>query len=308
MTGGTIQAGRNMRRHGIHHAFRRITIVAGYAIVNDARMIEGCRYEGTGSMADTAVLVSVDMVDFLGCRETSIVTGCAVIHYARVTKGRRLKTGGLVAVDTIVVGRHMEVVFSGGRNAVMAGRTVIDDTLVFKSGIGKGCRRMAHRAILVVDRNMVGLGSGPGCNDPVVARRTVIHDTGMIEHRWCKGSARHVTDTAVLGGYDVDGIDLRILADCRHPIMAGVAAHGQHSGIGMVDIRIGKISLVMAKSAIGRGCRVWRSGRLASGPECNEIAVMTGGTIPADARVSENRGRGVEPGNRMANVTILTSR
>ncbi len=76
----------------------------------------------------------------------------------------------------------------------------------------------------------------------------------------------------------------------------------------MVDKRIGKTNRVMAQRTIGRGYRVRWSGCLFSGPERNKVAVMTGGTIPADARVSENRGRGVEPGNRMTKVTILTSR
>ena len=221
MTGGTVQAGRNMRRHGIHHACRRITIVARYAIVDDAGMIEGRRYEGTGSMADTTVFVGVDMVDFLWRRETGIVTGRAVIHYARVTKARWLKTGGLVAVDAIPVGRYMEVAFTDSGITVMTGHTVVDDTLVFKSGIGKGGRRMADRAILGDgDVRRVGFGGGTGCVDTIVAGRTVINDTDMIKYCRCKGSASHVTDAAILCSYNMRRIDLRVLTDCRQTVMA----------------------------------------------------------------------------------------
>ena len=89
MTGGTIQAGRNMGWHGIHHACRRITIVAGSTIIDDAGMIKACRHEATGGMTDTAILIGVDMVGFLGCSETGVVTGRAVIHDAVMIEAGR---------------------------------------------------------------------------------------------------------------------------------------------------------------------------------------------------------------------------
>ena len=143
MTRGAIQAGRNMRRYGVHHARRRITVVTGRAIVNNAGMIEGSRYEGARVMADTAILVSLDMTGFPGCGETGAMTGRAVIHDARVAETRRLETGGLVAVDAIAVGRHVEVAFADSSITVMTGCAIVDDTLVVKTGAGKGCGVMA---------------------------------------------------------------------------------------------------------------------------------------------------------------------
>ena len=107
MTGGTVQTGRNMRRHGIHHACRRIAVMAGRAIVDDAGMIEGCRDEAARVMADTTILIGRDMTGFLGWCETGVVTGRAVIHDALVAEARRFKAGSLMAVDAIAVGRHM---------------------------------------------------------------------------------------------------------------------------------------------------------------------------------------------------------
>ena len=75
----------------------------------------------------------------------------------------------------------------------------------------------------------------------------------------------------------------------------------------MVDKCVGKTNRVMAQRTIGRGYRVRWSGRLFSGPERNKVAIVTGDTIAGDTLVSEHRCRG-ESGDRMASVTILTSR
>lgn len=308
MTGGTVQAGRNMRRHGIHHARRRIAVMAGRAIVDDAGMIEGCRDEAARVMADTAILIGHDMTGFLGCRETGAVTGRAVIHDARVTKARRFETSGLMAVDAIAVGRHMEVAFAGSSITVMTGCTVVDDTLVFKPCIGKGSRCMTYRAILGDgDVRRVDFGSGAGCVDTIVTRRAVINDTGMIEYSWCESPAGHVTDTAILGGYHMGRIDLRIFASGGDTVMAGIAACGQHGGVGMVDICVGKISRVMTKSAIVCGRGMWRCGCLPPGAYSSKVAIVAGNTITGNTLVSQHRGW-CEPGHRMASIAILASR
>ncbi len=202
----------------------------------------------------------------------------------------------------------MKVAFPGGGNTIVTVRTVIHDTLVFESGVGKGGRGMAHRAI-PGNRNVVGIGlrGRAGGDNPVVTGHAVIHDTGMIEHRRGKAAAGHVTGTTILGGYDVRRIDLRIFTGGGNAVMTGSAADGEHGGVGVIDKGIGKTSRVMAKSAIGRGCRMRRSGRLSSGAERYKIAIMAGGTITGDTCVSQHRCR-CEPGNRMAGVTILTSR
>lgn len=226
MTGGTIQAGRNVSWYGIHHACRRIPIVAGSAIVDDPGMIEGSRHEAAGGMADTAILVSVDMVGFLGCGETSIMTGGAVIYDADMIEGCRQETRGHVTIATVCIGRHMEVAFTGGGNPIMAGCTVIHDTLVFEPGIGKGGRGMTYRAILG-GWYVAGVGFGvlTGCVYTIVAGCTVIHDTGMIEYRRLEAAACCMADSAILGCRDVVGVH----TFCRtSPIgyMTGIAAYG----------------------------------------------------------------------------------
>ena len=120
MTGGAVQVGRNVGGDSVYHTLRRIAIMTPNAIVRDADMIEGRRFEGTGGMADTAILVGLDMSNFFRRGKTGIVTGCAVIHDADMIKGCRQKPGGLVAVDAITVGRHMVVVFSPGGKAIVA--------------------------------------------------------------------------------------------------------------------------------------------------------------------------------------------
>ena len=89
MTGGTVQAGRNMGGHCIYHALRRIAIMTRSAIVRNTGMIEGRRFEGIGRMTDTAILTGRDMSDFFRCGKTGIVTGCTVIHDAHMIKARR---------------------------------------------------------------------------------------------------------------------------------------------------------------------------------------------------------------------------
>jgi len=190
----------------------------------------------------------------------------------------------------------------------MTGCTVVHDALVFKPGIGKGSRSMAYRAILGDgDVRRVGFSGGAGCVDTIVAGRTVINDTGMIEYCRCKGSAGHVTDAAILGGYHMGRIDLRIFASGGGTVMAGIATRGQHRGVGMVDIGVGKISRVMAKCAIVSGCGVWGCGCLPPGTQSSKAAIVAGSTITGDTLVSQHRGW-CKPGHRMAGITILASR
>ena len=152
MTGGTVQASHNMGRHSIYHTLRIITIMTPDAIVRDAGMVNRRRFEGTGRMTDTAILIGHDMTNFFRCGKTGIVAGCAAIHDAYMIKGCRQKPGGLVAVPAISVGRHMvsRRSFSSGGCTIVARRTGIIDTdkLVIKPGAGKDRSVMAHRAIL----------------------------------------------------------------------------------------------------------------------------------------------------------------
>jgi hypothetical protein len=70
----------------------------------------------------------------------------------------------------------------------------------------------------------------------------------MVKHRWYKGAAGYVTDTAILFRWNVTGI----LADrttCT-AIMTGVAPLAHNVGSAVVDKSIEEISRVMAATAI----------------------------------------------------------
>lgn len=84
--------------------FRCHTIVAGFATVNDARMIKHRTCKRTGVMADATVLVCLYMVGSFAYSECTIMTGATVIHDANMIKGCWSKTCGLVAVTAITGG------------------------------------------------------------------------------------------------------------------------------------------------------------------------------------------------------------
>ena len=48
--------------------------MAGSAIVHDAGVIERCRDERTGVMADTTILIGRNMINLFGCSETGVMT------------------------------------------------------------------------------------------------------------------------------------------------------------------------------------------------------------------------------------------
>ena len=309
MAGGTIQAGQNVIWHGIHHARRGNTIVAGSTIVDDASMIEGCRHEAAGGVTDPAILVSVDMTGFLGCGETGVMTGGAVIHDTGMIEGCRQETRSHVTVATVIVGRHMEVIFAGGGNTIMTGSAVIHDALVFEPGVGKGSRGMAHRAIVGGwNVGRIDLRSLANSVDTIVTGSAVIHDTGMIEHRRGEGATSHVTGTTILGCCNVGRIDLCSLAGGGNTVMAGIAAGGQNHRVGVVDTECGTEAVsIMATAAIGGSCQVCGyCSRLAPGPKGGKTTIMAGNTITGNTRVRQHR-CWREPGNRMASVAILAS-
>lgn len=221
-----------------------------------------------------------------------------------MTEARGLEAGGLVAVDAIAVGRYVEVAFADSSISVMTGCAIVDDTLVVKTGAGKGGGVMAQRAIpacvlvdLVIRR--------PACRGAVMAGRTVIHDSDMVEYRRRKGTAGHVTNSAIFGRRNVRGIE--VLALRRDAIVAGVAAYGQNSRVVMIDKCVAEISRVMTQGTIRRGYRVRRSRCLAPGPQSGKAAIVTGDAITGDSLVRQHRGW-CESGYRMACIAILSSR
>lgn len=191
-----------------------------------------------------------------------------------------------MAVDAVTVGWHMVVGFSRGGITIVTGRTVINDTLVIKSGTSKDRGGMANRAI-ARGWNVGGVGFGilAGRRNAIVTGCTVIDNTGMIEHRRRKATAGYVTYSAILVCGNV--VDLRSLAGCIGAIVAGIAPVTHNVRVAVVDKRGGKNSCVMAYGAVS-GCVLmnWRI-RLSYRPGCNIIhtSIMAGGTITGDTHV-----------------------
>ena len=109
----------------------------------------------------------------------------------------------------------------------------------------------------------------------------------MIKH--CGGKrAGHVTDAAILVGYNVAGMLTN--RTTRTAVMAGVTSFAHNFGAAMIHKSACEISGIMARPAIlgsaAMKCRI----RCPPGSSRNmiHIAIMTRGTIITDTRVIEN--------------------
>ena len=217
---------------------------------------------------------------------------------------RRSKACGHVAVVAILVGRHVvrrRGLASGGCT-VVARIAVSGDARVIESGAGKCRGVMAHGAILC--GLQVALRHA-GRGNTIVARRTIIDDTAMIEHRRCKAAAGCMTDAAVLGCRHMGWIHLRILTRGIGTVVAGVAAFTHDCRTAMVYKCTQEACRVMADPAIltvrgwMTGCHAYRPG-----PVIVMCSIMARGTITGDTRVIEHRW--IERSIHVTNVAILS--
>jgi len=144
-----------------------------------------------------------------------------------------------------------------------------------------------------------------GRRNTIVAGLAVVNDTGMVEYRWCKGSAGYVTDNAILVCGNM--VDFRDLACCIGTIVAGIAPVTDNVRVAVIDKRGDKYSRAMAYGAV-RGCVLmdWRI-RLSYGPGCNIIhtPIVTGDTITGDTHMQKRCYRESKISFRVANITIL---
>lgn len=221
-----IQSGCDMRRVRLGgHTDRGRPVMTGRAVVHDAGMVEAGRNEVPGVVADPAILTGGQVSVAFTRRETGIVTGRAVVDDADMVEGRWPEPRRLVAVDAVAIGRHVPAGLSCRGIPVVAGPTVTRYALVIEMGLGKRRRRVTSRAIFA-GRNVGRIDPGilAGRIDAVVAGRTVVDDSRMVEHCGCKGAAGNVTGAAILTGNDVRRIDLGIFAGRIEPVVAGVAS------------------------------------------------------------------------------------
>lgn len=225
-----------------------------------------------------------------------------------MTKRCRYEARGLVTVTAIAVGRHMVRWrrFASGGNTIMARGAVIHDTCVIIAGTDKGSRVVTNGAILTIRWKMGRCQAGRG--NTIVARCTVISNTGMFKYRWYKGAASYVADVTVFSGRHMRWICLGIFARCIDTIVTEITPVACDFWSIMVDKCIEEISCVMAYDTISIRVAMNDCICRASGT-CQHIicaSIMAGGTVIADARVSKNRWE--EYSDRMADVTILGRR
>ena len=132
-------------------------------------MIERRRYEGSGVVANTTILIGRHMAIDFTLREEAVMAGLAIIHDTNVRKGSRDETGGQVAHAAIIIGRHMGTVFASGDHAVVTRGTPTDDAGVIILGAGKGVGVVTNRTIFRGRQMVVGL-DGRGCHTAIMTR------------------------------------------------------------------------------------------------------------------------------------------
>ena len=177
---------------------------------------------------------------------------------------------------------------------------------MIEPGIRKVGSDMACRTILC-RRQVVLCLAGCGCT--IVARLTVVCDTGVIEHGGHEGSAGHVADVAILRGRYMRRIDLGVLTGSIDTVVAGVTPGSPYLWTVMVDKRIGKIARVMAYGTITAGVLMNRRIRRCPGTvqaNIHKTAVVAGFTVAGYTHVCKIRRR--ESGDCVTAVAILGRR
>jgi hypothetical protein len=232
----------NMGWDGVDLARCRVAVMTVNATVDDTGMVEGRRKKSRRVVADTAILAGGHMTRIFGRGEASVMARRTVIDDTDMVEGRRLESGGDMADAAIVIGRYVEIGLAGGGKAIVAACAIADYSLVVEAGVGKFRRYVTDRAILLNsvydrDRNVgrICLGGGTGRDDTIVAARTIIGDTGVIEHGRLEVAAGGVAHTAILGGDNVVGYGIFAPGWRLRTVMAGIAAQGQYVRGAVID-------------------------------------------------------------------------
>ena len=134
----------------------------------------------------------------------------------------------------------------------------------------------------------------------------VIHDAGMVEHRWCKSAAGHMAHITVLCcGYMIRP---GALAGGIDAVVTGVTPFAGHIGTTVVDKSIEEAARVMAHGAVTTGITVYRGIRFAYCTQRYMVwtAVMAGDAVSGDSGMRKIRG--FEHVRRMTNLAVLQRR
>lgn len=239
-------------------------IVAGAAAIRDALVIKSTSHKGRGGVTVGAIQSGRYMVR-RHPPSCNAVTRRAVARYPGMIERCRHKAGRGVADAAVLIGRHVIVAFAGGESGIVAGRTIVHDTLMIKGARYEARGHVAVAAIAVGRYMIVGL---TGCCGSVVAGTAVIDDTLMIKVGVGERRGR-VAHRAILAGRNVRWVDLGILAGRSNAVVARsafvddavviekrrresaaghVAAHAILSGHNVIELGIlaGRVDTVVA--------------------------------------------------------------
>jgi len=128
-------------------------VVAGFAVINNADMIENTSAKGAWGVAGTAILSCLHVIQWFTARftgNTSMAAGCgAIIYDTGMIKHRPEKAAGGMTDTTILVCWCMAARFAFGEHTIMAGTTVIYDANMIKACRYKTRGLVAVTAIIV---------------------------------------------------------------------------------------------------------------------------------------------------------------
>ena len=155
---------------GLTLAGRRRAIVATEAVVGYSGVVENRRNPGVGRMTCIAVASAWHVRRVLAGRRCAVVAGVASSQHLRmVDRIGRCPRDIVVAVFAHIGCIDMRLVFAGRADAVMTGRTIVDDAGVIEVGRNPCRRRVTIIAIVTALDVRLSLTAG---NRTVVARTT----------------------------------------------------------------------------------------------------------------------------------------
>lgn len=148
------------RNMGVALAGRLYAVVATDTIPGDVDMVKIGRYPAVGCMTVVAVVTARNVRRVLACRSDAIVAGTTGAEYLCVVNSDSRHIGdGAVAILADIGGLDMRRSFTSGRQAVVAGNAITDDSDVIEKG-GQPAGNVMAVVALIVGRNMVRRLSG----------------------------------------------------------------------------------------------------------------------------------------------------
>lgn len=234
------------------------------AAIGDTHMLRGQKRGrgkvSSGIVTHSAVVQRRNMMGLFVYRTHRDIIGIAIVAALTIVGDacvsevqRRLeRIGSGVANDAVLGCRQMVARRAGSDVTVVTGHAIVKYARVAENCPGKGsCTEVTVRAILIVGTGRYVINGFARTDHIVVARSAAANDTGMVIGTGGK-RARGMANLAILGGRHVVA---RFPGRCD--AMAGIAAFGQHSWVGVIDGECGSETVdVMTITTIGSGYQV----------------------------------------------------